>query len=831
MSFETLKNKYMALSRDAIMVRQVPSVSCMPRIIYINQSFTDLFGFNFDDVASHTSFRLLNSSSLKDSVEGGDFTSPPADQHTEITQKNGTRIWVNTSDIIVENEDGEGHLVCTTFRISSKPDQTGCTAMAATTMPEPPALSQDRLLAALNAYPDPIVIYGPDLRLVSWNHGYSLSVTDTPTDLEAGMHLEEVLYLAVKNGRYPDAIGHEKAWVDAILTPETLGKSYQDVELDGDIHHRLLRSRSTNGDYVVVRLNSTEFVRQKRQAEAVQSRLIAALNAYPSPFVIYDSDDCLVVWNDAYRRSMTDDPDGLRPGIHRMEVARVAIKAGKIVNARGHEDEWLSDKHQKEDMAKTVQDIELDGDIHHRLLRSRVENGDLVIVRLDTTELVRQRRAVEQYAHKLEQANRETTYAAHHDDLTGLGNRRLLKIKLEDLAQRRTEGGGEIAALHIDLDRFKKINDTMGHSAGDQVLLDTSKRIQSHVDPDDFVARIGGDEFIVLLYAHQNSPRPIQLANTLLSELSRPIPYQGKECRIGASIGVATTPLVAVDQLLITSDIALYKAKHRGRGQIGVYDSVDRLKGQRNKAMADDIMRGMAENEFVPFYLPQTDARTGQLVAIEILARWLHPEKGVLETTAFLPVVEHLNTAADLDRMIFEKAMQECKHAFGSMKTPPALSFNVSTKRIMDDDLLSIREHVLSYAGQISFEFLESVLFEEEDPQLLGRLKRLRDIGIAIEVDDFGSGRASVVALQRISPDRLKIEPGLVAQVTKSEGVVRLLRSIVQIGQSLQMGVTAEAVETLEQARILTDLGCDRLQGHYFAPPMRLPELLRYMSE
>ncbi len=815
-----------------------------------------------------------------------------------------------------------------------------------------------RLVAALNAYPDPIVIYDKDLNLVCWNTGYASSMTDNAEELFEGMHLRDVLRNAIRHGRYPDAMGQEDAWVENIMAPDTLDSDWQDVELDGDIHHRLLRSRSSNGDYVVIRLNSTEFVRQKRTAEAAEARLLAALNAYPAPFVIYDSDDRLVACNDAYRSSMSNHSEDLQTGMHRTEVARIAIRAGKIANAIGREEEWMSDAHQHGDVSKPVQDLELPGDVHHRLLRSRVENGDLVILRIDTTELVRQRRALEetqdrlfsaikaypdpfaiydeahnlviwnpayadsmsdrpaeisagtslkellryaakcgkipaaigredewvdeyyspdllapgiedfefagdqhhrmvrsrtekgeyvvlrlnitevvrqrraleQYSKRLETANQEITYKALHDDLTGLGNRRFLTLRFDELVERRQEIGGELAVLHIDLDRFKQINDTMGHDAGDKVLLGISERIRDNAEPTDVIARIGGDEFVVLLHVDGDDDRPERLAKCLIGELSRPMRYEGKICRFGASIGLARTPLARVDQLLTNSDVALYKAKRRGRGQLGIFDRSDLEEVHRTKEVADDLLRAIESNEFEPFYQPQVDAASRDVVGIEVLARWRHPEKGVVAPAAFLSVATDLNVAAEIDRMIFERAISECQSAFGKMANPPSLSFNVSENRVNDSEIDAIRTHVQSYSGPVSFELLETIFLEEQDDDFLSRLNELRSLGIGIEVDDFGSGRASVVALQRINPDRLKIDRRLVSLVSEGSGGLRLLRSIIEIGQALELGVTAEGVETREQAEILTKLGCDRLQGYYFARPKAFPDLLAFLQ-
>ena len=950
MRFEALKSSFLDLTNDPVAIAHLAPGDTTARLVYVNSAFTRVFGYAPEDLSGETMNSLHGGDDwflrkLEPDARSADRTQhPQATCH--IVRSDGTRMDVDFSYFLVDDKEDGGRFVCVTYRIHSG-ERNAERAYA-------------RLVAALDAYPDPIVVYDRDLKMVFCNDAYAVSMSDKPAELVEGMHLEEVLHLAVRDGRYPDAIGREDEWIQRILSPDFLESAFEDVELDGDVHHRLLRSRSSYGDYVIVRLNSTELVRQKRQAEAAQARLIAALNAYPAPFVIYDSEDCLVVCNDAYRASMSEDPEDLKVGMHRTEVARVAIRAGKIASAIGREEEWMSDEHQDAEMEKPVQDLELPGDVHHRLLRSRVENGDLVILRIDTTELVRQRRAfeaaqdrliaairaypdpfaiydrdlrlavwnpayeeamsgesgrltvgtslkdvlytvalsgripaavgreeewaeryysspqltapgvedlelagdqyhrvvrsrtetgefvilrlnitevvrqrraLEEKSELLEKANRDITYMALHDDLTGLGNRRYLSQKFSELVARRRESGGEIAALHIDLDRFKNINDTMGHAAGDEVLLEISRRILTHIAPDDVVARIGGDEFVVLLAMAGDSDRPETLAKALLSDLSRPLLYEGKECRFGATVGLSRTPLAEVEQLLTTSDLALYKAKRQGRGQLGVFDRADLEDAQRTKTLADDILRGIEASEFEPYFQPQMDAATGEVVALEALARWRHPEFGILAPGAFLSVATDLNVAGDIDRLIFEQAINACQKAFGSAPQPPSLSFNVSESRINHHDIVSIQQHVQAYAGEVSFELLETIFLEEQDDASLCRLDRLRDLGIAIEVDDFGSGHASVVALQRINPDRLKIDRRLVALVNRGSGGLRLLRSIIEIGHALEIGVTAEGVETRDQADILAGLGCDRLQGYYFARPMAFADLVTFLDK
>ncbi|MGH1415429.1 MAG: putative bifunctional diguanylate cyclase/phosphodiesterase [Pelagimonas sp.] len=821
MSIQNLEHSYLKFTSVPIVVLTYDLKAKHLLVTYANAAFTDALGWQACEVP-HGMFEglfdeHLSKETLAENLFFGTEDWQSRHKRVELQCLDGTKLQASATLDRIADAPSQNPQWFVTFSSGFEAVKDG--------RDTPEHCSYERLLSALNSYPDPIVIYGADLRLVSWNQGYASSVTDDPDELVFGMHLRDVLYLAVGNGRYPEAIGREDDWVNGILSKETLDQPHQDVELDGDIHHRLLRSRSANGDYVVVRLNSTELVRQKRTAEAAKARLESALNAYPSPFVIYDSDDCLVVWNQAYQRSMANADMMLEVGMHRTEVARSAINAGKIVNAVGQEDEWNSDEHQSEDVAKPVQDIETEGDIHHRLLRSRSSNGDLVIVRLDITELVRQKRSVEQYAQRLEDANQAITHMAFHDDLTCLGNRRYLKKRLTEFNLKRNIEGGEITVLHIDLDRFKQINDTMGHATGDAVLVDVANRICGTVEPNDVVARIGGDEFVVLIYTPFVNDRAEKLAETLIEDLSHPAQIGGKVCRFGASVGMAQTPLVEVSQLLTNSDVALYKAKRRGRGQLGVFSNADLEAVRHNKRLADDILRGIEQAEFVPFYQPQIDARSGALVGLETLARWRHPSGEILSPSSFLPVASDLQVTAKIDKIIFEKAILECSRLFRGRASCPSLSFNASTNRIGDGDILQLRRHVDLYPGQIAFELLETTFLEEQDDVFMRELNELRNIGIEIEVDDFGSGRASVIALQKVNPDRLKIDRRIVAATQAGDSGLRLLRSIVEIGHTLEIGVTAEGVETEQQSKDLAALGCDRLQGFFIGKPVPFSDL------
>ncbi|WP_300039211.1 EAL domain-containing protein [uncultured Roseobacter sp.] len=825
MKFETLQKTYLDLTGDAVVIGRISPGSETARVTYINAAFTRLFGYMSQDVLGrsfdHTP-GLQETLALFDSLV---LQTPEEEQSVDaqarFTRADGTEFWASISFLNAGGAPGEARLFCATYRDISALKQAEDTANR----------SRARLIAALDAYPYPFAIYDKDDCLVVWNDAYSESMTDRPEDLCPGMHVREVANIAIKGGKFVAAIGKEKQWTSDEHHKQELSKPVQDLELAGDIHHRLLRSRSKNGDLVMLRIDMTEVVRQRRALEAVQERFMSAINAYPDPFAIYDAGHHLVIWNSAYAASMSARPEELRPGVHLKDLLHSAAREGLIAPAQGREADWVEEYYSPQLLDPGSEDLEFANGEHYRMIRSRTPKGEYVALRVNITEEVRQRRVVEQHTKELERVNAEITHKALHDDLTGLGNRRYLSRRFEELCATRGKEGGELAALHIDLDRFKQINDTMGHAAGDHVLLETANRIVTSVQPGDVVARIGGDEFVVLLLADCGSARPVQLATDLLKMLGRPTFFEGRECRFGASIGLAQTPLSSVEELLTNSDIALYKAKRGGRCRLDLFDRSDLEEIRHTKELADDILRAIENQEFVPWYQPQTDAVTGVVVGVEVLARWQHPEKGIVSPAGFLAVATDLNVAADIDGMIFTKAMHDCRDVFPGMPVSPSLSFNVSASRVRENSIDDVQVMVRDYPGEVCFELLETIFLEEADAGFLFQLDRLRDMGITIEIDDFGSGHASVVALQRIGPDRLKIDGRLIAQATESENGLRLVRSLVEIGLALEMGVTAEGIETQEQADVLAGLGCDRLQGYHIARPMPFGDLLAFLGQ
>jgi diguanylate cyclase (GGDEF)-like protein len=434
---------------------------------------------------------------------------------------------------------------------------------------------------------------------------------------------------------------------------------------------------------------------------------------------------------------------------------------------------------------------------------------------------------------ELEAARVRIEHNALHDSLTGLPNRRYLDEELKRHAVTGQDDNGSIALLHIDLDRFKQINDTLGHAAGDAMLIHASAVLRANCRDGDFVARVGGDEFVVLTTASDGDIYLGALAERIVKQMRLPVTYEGHECRFGVSIGIATESGAATDvkRLLINADIALYRAKGRGRNRFEFFSEALQAEVVNTKRVADEILNGLERNEFIAYYQPQFDAHSHDVVGVEALARWNHPTQGIKGPDSFLPVAEELNVVATIDRLILEQSLAALKRWDAMGLNVPRASVNVSLKRLHDEDLINGLRHLDITPGRISFELVEAIYLDEGDAIVGWNIEQIKELGIDVEIDDFGTGYASIVSLQKLRPRRLKIDRQLVHPILVDMAQRQLLTSIIDIGKSMGIEVVAEGVETMEHAAILRDLGCDILQGFAFAKPLNAADLETFLTK
>ena len=461
---------------------------------------------------------------------------------------------------------------------------------------------------------------------------------------------------------------------------------------------------------------------------------------------------------------------------------------------------------------------------HGTVYRNSAGEKRIVGVNWDITRDVNLNRALREARDQLE-------HQSLHDALTGLPNRRYLERFLSSVASNPVMQ--KIGLIHADLDRFKEVNDTFGHTAGDQVLVEAARRIRELLQSGEIASRIGGDEFVIVTSGAQAEERARVLAQEIVNSLGEPLVLQNGTFRVGCSAGIAVQGYRHEDpmQLLGNADIALYESKKRGRNRVEFFSEGLRAAAVETRRTSDDLLVALEQDAFIPYFQPQFDAVTYEITGAEALARWNHESRGILTPDKFLAVAEANNRMADIDMVIFEKALFNLAIWQAKGLPIPSVSVNISAQRLGDERLFESLNRLSIKPGSVSFELLETIYLDGPDQTLINAARRLKDAGIAIEIDDFGSGHASIISLLELAPRRLKIDRKLIAPLRESAVRRQLVASIIEIGRSQGIEIVAEGVETMEHATILRDLGCHILQGYAFARPMPASDMTRFLSE
>ncbi|MEM6577936.1 MAG: EAL domain-containing protein, partial [Pseudomonadota bacterium] len=419
-------------------------------------------------------------------------------------------------------------------------------------------------------------------------------------------------------------------------------------------------------------------------------------------------------------------------------------------------------------------------------------------------------------------------WAARHDRLTELGNRTML----DELAQQNVVGSWLVIA--IDLDRFKDANDAYGHAAGDEILKACAKRLQSILSNEtDHALRIGGDEFVLIMGFDGNMEAAAFVADRVLEVIVPAIPFGATELRVGASIGFALCDDgSSMARGLKEADLALYDAKFTGRNRVVPFTPRIGAMHDDKLALVEDFKRALENDEICIFMQPQVTAKSRRLCGIEVLARWDHPSRGLLAPDVFLPIANELKLLDDLDARVLDLALDAQQRLDGRLGFAPDVSVNVSARRLLDPGLATAlrRRKDLPETG-LGFEILESAFLDDEGDRLTDQIKELKDLGIRIEVDDFGTGHASFASVLLLQPDRLKIDRIFVDGMDKDPARRDLLKGIIDMAKNVSSEVVVEGVETDVQAAILTRLGADVLQGFYFARPLSMHGLEAWLND
>ncbi|MCE8033937.1 EAL domain-containing protein [Halomonas sp. MCCC 1A11057] len=424
---------------------------------------------------------------------------------------------------------------------------------------------------------------------------------------------------------------------------------------------------------------------------------------------------------------------------------------------------------------------------------------------------------------------RRAEYLAFHDNLTGLPNRAYFSRLLTKGIQHARRYDKQLTLLFLDLDRFKAINDSLGHDAGDELLREVSRRLGRAVRESDTVARLGGDEFVILLPEITEPNQINQVADKILASVSTPFTLVGQEFRITVSIGIARYPADGEDEqtLMKHADVAMYHAKEEGKNNAQYYSEQLKTDSLERLALESSLRKALERQEFLLYYQSKLDMATGRVIGMEALLRWQHPELGLVLPKQFIPLAEENGLIVPIGRWVIYTA---CRQNVAWQKAGfPALSMavNLSARQFLDDGLLRDIKGALQASGMapelLEVEITENMIMQDM-PKAVRVLQELRGIGVRIAIDDFGTGYSSLSKLQAFPLDTIKIDGSFIHDLLDNAGDRSLTEAIIDLGKNLGLTVVAEGVESAAHVEYLRRHACDQIQGFYMHEPQPADE-------
>jgi diguanylate cyclase (GGDEF)-like protein len=546
-----------------------------------------------------------------------------------------------------------------------------------------------------------------------------------------------------------------------------------------------------------------------------------ALNNMARGLSMFDADKRLIVCNAIYREIYELPEELTRPGTHISDLVSFHAKkegGSDGVDERAHQHRWI-ERHVRE-LARGKSFTHTQYLKNGRIIlvtNQPLADGGWVDIQEDVTEKTH--------------AQERIAWLARHDPLTETANRFHLR-ELLDEEMKRMPAGGSLAIHWIDLDRFKHVNDTFGHAAGDALLKAVAKRMRATVRDHDFVGRLGGDEFAVIQTNLTGADQAETLAKRLLTVLNASYRVLGQSVKVGASIGVVMAPEHGTDAdvLLKKADLALYRVKSSGRGNFEFYQPCHELAPGGQVEIEDDIRTALASGQLEMHYQPIVNVKTNAVASFEALMRWRHPELGMVSPAVFIPLAEKNGAIVGMGNWAIQQACRDAATWPGGLK----VTVNLSAVQFERSDPFQIIADALAASGlapnRLEVEITETVLLRDEE-RTRASLMKLRGLGIGIALDDFGTAFASLSYLRNFSFDKIKIDRSFVRDMSERKDCLAIVNAVAGLAKSLEMSTVAEGIETSEQLAHVTQAGCNEVQGFYFSRAVPAGEVAAVVAQ
>jgi diguanylate cyclase (GGDEF)-like protein len=559
----------------------------------------------------------------------------------------------------------------------------------------------------------------------------------------------------------------------------------------------------------------TQYELGREQEETLRVRNFqfdTAINNMSQGLCFFDSDHRLIVCNDRFVEMYDIAPERVSPGMSLIEIVDLRFEAGSFpAMTRDEYLRWRTNVAVSNEAKDSI--VELMNGRTFKIRHRPMPGGGWVATHEDITE---QR-----------QSEVKIEHMAHHDALTDLANRVLLNDRLE-YALGRVQHGEMVAVHHLDLDQFKAVNDTFGHLCGDKLLRIVAERLRGLVGEADTIARMGGDEFVIVQATIADPADATSLAQRVIDALSEPYDIDGQQAVIGVSVGISVGPGDGSnpDKLLRNADLALYRAKSDGRGTFRFFEPAMDLQMQTRRIMEQDLRRALPGGEFELHYQPVVNLASKEISGFEALIRWNHPTKGLISPATFIPLAEEIGFIVPMGEWVIRQACATAAQWPDNLH----VAVNISAMQFRSPGLMQVIVSALAASGlaptRLEIEITESVLLHNKEATL-AVLHQLRALGIRIAMDDFGTGYSSLTYLQSFPFDKIKIDRSFVKNITEDSSSLTIVRAVAALANGMGMTATAEGVETAEQLHSIVSEGCTEMQGFLFSRPLPVAEIER----